>query len=419
MSLSAKRTAFVIGTALFCVLGGALAIYRVHASAPHNQTASGAAVRATVAVVKRADISSDASMAGEFFPMQEVELHAKVAGYIRRINVDIGDRVRKGQEIAVLEVPELNAQVVGADAGIRHSQDEIRRAKHELVRAQAGHEALHAAAIRLQQASDARPGLIAQQELDDALSKDRSSEAQVEAAKAALSAAEQQLDISKATHSQVSAMQDYSRMLAPFDGVVTWRYADTGALVQAGTSSSSGMPVVKLAQVNTLRLRVPVPERIKPLVHVGSVANVRVQATGETFTGKVTRLTDSLDRSTRTEQVEIDVPNSDYRLAPGMYADIRLEVEAHSGALTVPIRAVSEGNGKANVLVLDPQNRVQPREIKTGIQSASRVEVLAGLQEGDRVILGNPGAYQAGQVVEPVPPRISEADLPNGEGGQL
>src|SRR6185437_4353021 len=196
-------------------------------------------------------------------------------------------------------------------------------------RAEADHAALHSAALRLKQASQARPGLVAAQELDDALAKDRAAEAQVEAAKSALSAARQQLDVAKASHLQVSAMSDYSRIVAPFDGVVTWRYADTGALVQAGTSTNSAQPVVKIAEVDVLRLRIPVPESLAASVHDGQPAEISVQATGEHFSGKVSRLTGALDPSTRTEQVEIDIPNQKLHLAPGMFADVVLQVERH------------------------------------------------------------------------------------------
>ncbi len=327
MAASPKLAILVFVGALLCIGAGTIANRRVRANGLSRNAPADPAPRAAIALVKRQPVSSNLTVAGEFLPMQEVELHAKVSGYIRKINVDIGDRVSVGQVLARLEVPELNAQVIGADAGVHRSEDEITREQHEVARAEAAHDALHAAALRLQQASDTRPGLIAEQELDDAMAKDRSSEAQVESAKAALSAAKQQLEISKATHSQVSAMQDYSRIVAPFDGVVTWRYADTGSLIQAGTSNTNSMPVVKLAQVNILRLRIPVPEEIAPHIHIGSPADVRVQATGEKFTGKVTRFTDSMDRSTRTMQVEIDVPNANYRLAAGMYADVSLQVE--------------------------------------------------------------------------------------------
>ena len=205
---------------------------------------------------------------------------------------------------------------------------------------------MHAAATRLKQASEARPGLIAEQELDDATAKDRSTEAQVESAKSALAAARQQLEVSQADQQHFAALSEYSRITAPFDGVVTWRYADTGSLIQAGTSNASSMPVVKLSQVNVLRLRIPVPESLAGSVRDGEPADIRVKATDEHFSGKVIRSTDSLDRSTRTMQVEVDVPNADYKLTPGMYADVSLRVQNDPDALTLPLQAIIRSSGQ-------------------------------------------------------------------------
>ena len=390
----------ILGSAIVCLIGGFAIAGRVRASAASGFS-SKPVPRAAVALVRRGTVANTVSIAGEFLPYQEVELHAKVAGYIRKISVDIGDRVHQGQVLAVLEVPELAAQVQGADAGVRHSQDEIIHAQNEVTSAEANHAPLHAAALRLKQASEARPGLVAEQELDDAQAKDRAAEAQVDAAKSALSAARQQLDVSKANHSQMSAMSDYSRIVAPFDGVVTWRYADTGALVQAGTSNSSAQPVVKIAQVDVLRLRIPVPESLAASVHQGEDAEISVQATGENFTGKVARSTDALDRSTRTEQVEIDVPNQKLRLAPGMFASVILEVQKHSGALMVPIQAISRATGNSSVLVVGAENRVEAHDVHTGLEDANSVEVVSGLKEGDRVIVANLGSYQPGELVDP------------------
>ena len=401
MNVRPRHKYIVFGAAVLCLVVAILVVRHVRAGAPAHTHNGRDVIPAAVAIVRRAPIGNTFSVAGEFLPYQEIEVHAKVAGYIRHINVDIGDRVKTGEVLAVLEVPELVAQLQGAGAGVRHSQEEVQRAQNEVVRDEAQHAALHANWIRLQQAAKARPGLIAQQELDDAQSKDQASEAQVDSAKSALAAARQQLEMAQADNSQVSAMSDYTRITAPFDGVVTWRYADTGALVQAGTSASNSQPVVKLAQINVLRLRIPVPESLAASVRVGQLADVSVQATGEHFTGKVTRFTDALDRTTRTMQVEIDVPNDTYKLQPGMYANVVLEVQNHADALTVPIQAVQQQNGKPTVLLVDQQNRVQPREIQTGLESPNRVEVLAGLREGDRIIVGNFGSYQAGEVVEP------------------
>jgi RND family efflux transporter MFP subunit len=376
------------------------------------------APRAAVVQARRSPISTTLSIAGEFLPYQEVELHAKVAGYIRNINVDIGDRVHTGQVVAVLEIPELSAQVEGASAGVRHSQEEITRAQNDVSRAEADEAAVHAAATRLKQASDARPGLIAEQELDDAIAKDRSGAAQVDAAKSALSASRQQLQVSQADRQHYAALSEYSRITAPFDGVVTWRYADTGSLIQAGTSNVSSMPVVKLAQVNVLRLRIPVPESLAASVHDGEIADIRVQAADEHFSGKVIRSTDSLDRSTRTMQVEIDVPNKDYKLTPGMYANVSLRVQNDPNALTIPLQAINRGADKTTVLLVDSQNQVAERQIQTGIEGSNRVQVLAGLNEGDRVIVGNLGEYRSGQRVDPQISTMAEKKYTAEQGAQ-
>jgi RND family efflux transporter MFP subunit len=398
----------VFGGALLCLLLGFFVVRRVRAGGPSHTNNGRDVIHAAFAVAKRAPIGNTFSVAGEFVPYQEIEVHAKVAGYVRKINVDIGDRVKTGEVLAVLEVPELMAQLQGTGAGVRHSQEEIQRSQNEVSRDVAQHAALHAQYLRLKQAAEARPGLIAEQELDDAHAKDQASEAQVDSAKSVLAAARQQLEISEANNSQVSAMSDYTRITAPFDGVVTWRYADTGSLVQAGTTNNNSAPLVKLAQVNILRLRIPVPESLAGSVRIGEPAEVVVHATGKRFTGKVTRFTDSVDRTTRTMQVEIDVPNDKYKLQPGMYADVALQVQNHPDALTIPVQAVQHENGKSSVLVIDQQNRVQARQIETGLEDPNRVEVLSGLNEGDRVIIGNFGSYQAGQTVEPKAAKLSD-----------
>jgi RND family efflux transporter MFP subunit len=384
----------------------------------HAAEASSTTPTAATVSVERAPLANTLSIAGEFLPWQEVELHAKVAGYIKKINVDIGDRVHAGQTLAVLEVPELNAQVAGAAAGVMHSKDEIQRAQNEVTRAEAAHASLHAAYERLHQASQARPGLIAEQELDDTFAKDRTSDAQVEAAKSGLSAALQQLQVSRAAHQQVTVMQDYSHIVAPFDGIVTFRYADTGALIQAGTSNASSMPVVKVAEVSVLRLRIPVPESVAAGVRLGDAAQVRVQASGETFPATGTRFTGSLDRSTRTMQVELDVPNKDYRLSPGMFADVTLKIQNRPNALTIPVTALHRSGSTATVLLVDSSNHVQQRTVKTGVEDPERVEITAGVNEGDRVIVGNLNAYQAGELVQPKPSKMANAQWAGSGGDQ-
>jgi len=406
-----KPTLIGVAVAAVCVVSfGLLSRRQTHASSEISVP------RAAIATAKRQPISNTFVAAGEFIPYQEIEVHAKVTGFIKKIVVDIGDKVKEGQLLATLEVPELEAQVEGAEAGVRHSQTEISRAKEDVSRDEANHQAVHEACRRLQQAAAARPGLVAEQEIDDAIAKDRASEAQVEAAKAALLSAQEQLGVSKASRSQVTAMTDYSRIVAPFSGVITWRYADTGALVQAGTSNTNAQPVVKLAEVDVLRLRVPVPESLAPNIHIGSNADISVQATGEHFTGKVARLTDSLDRSTRTMQVEVDVPNQQYKLSPGMYANVILSVRDHPDALTIPVQAVNRTADKTTALLVNQKNRVEVRDILTGIEEGNRVEVTSGLKEGDRVIVGNLGSFQQGELVDPRLSKFSSAKFDESDG---
>ena len=142
----------------------------------------------------------------------------------------------------------------------------------------------------------------------------------------------------------MTAMQGYSVVTAPFNGVVTMRYADVGSLIQAGTSSNTqSMPVVKVAQNDLLRLRMPVPEKDVPYIQVGGEVQVKVQATGKSFTGKIVRFTRELDVSTRTMLAEVDVPNADQALSTGMFAETSIVLQQQNNVLTVPESAVVKG----------------------------------------------------------------------------
>ncbi|WP_109484469.1 efflux RND transporter periplasmic adaptor subunit [Occallatibacter savannae] len=373
---------------------------------------------AAVAKVVRGSITHDLNLAGQFQPFQVIDVHAKVSGYIRHINVDIGDRVKQGQVLAVLEVPELNAQLKGTVAEVERSKDEIKRAQHEVTRAQSEHAALHSDYTRLKQAAAAQPGLIAQQELDDAQSKDLASESRVDAAKAALAAATQQSDVSKADNERVGAMADYSKVTAPIDGVIVWRYADTGALIQAGTASDTqSLPIVKLSQSSLLRLRLPVPEDAVEFVHEGATVTVNVDAVHRAFEGKVVRFTRNLNPATRTMETEIDVPNKDLSLTPGMYANTKIELERHDNVLTIPVQAVLRNGSQASVLVVDANHHVVPRNIVAGLQGSNLVEVKSGLEEGDEVITGGQANYQAGETVTPNVQPTSDTDTSEEQSG--
>jgi len=368
-------------------------------------------VVAAVVKVERRDLGVALTLAGAFKPFQDVDVHGKVAGYIKAIYVDVGSHVKQGQTLAILEVPELKAELAGADASVRRAKEEIRRAQGDLERAKSGHTAAHAMYERLKEASDQRPGLVAQQDVDNAQAKDLESEAQVSSAQAALDAAQQTLEVAQATQKQYAALSDYTNITAPFTGVVTVRYADTGSLIPAGTSSSTqSMPVVRVAQVSKLRLVLPVPESIAGQIHLGDPVKVRVQALSEDIVGKVSRFAESLDQQTRTMETEIDFENTKEKLLPGMYAETVVQLADHQNALTVPIEAVMQNGAEARILVVNSQNVVEERKIKLGLQGKSRVEVLSGVNEGERVIVGNQSQFRNGERVAPKEIRMPEAE---------
>ncbi len=373
------------------------------------------AIPAAVAPAERRSIDSTLTIAGEFKPFQDVDVHAKVAGYIRTIYVDVGDHVKEGQTLAVLEIPELAAQLAGAEAAVRAAQEQIHRAQSDLQRAQSTHAVMHSAYSRLKQAADSRAGLVAQQEVDDAQAKDLGAEAQVQSAEAELSAAKQQLEVAQANQKQYAALSGYARIVAPFAGVITNRYADTGALIQAGTASNTqAMPLVRLAQTSRLRLVLPIPESVASQIHLGDAVKVRVQALNQEFQGKVSRFADSLDRQTRTMETEIDFANRDGHLIPGMYAETQLSLQGKKEALTIPLEAVARSGDDATVLAVNSHNIIEERHIKLGLEDSARVEVLSGLADQDRVVIGNRSQFRNGQKVQPKAVSASGSN----EGGQ-
>lgn len=368
-------------------------------------------VVAGVVKVSRGKVGAPLTLAGAFKPFQDVDVHAKVAGYIKNIYVDVGSRVKEGQTLAILEVPELQAELAGADAAVRRSKEEIRRAQGDVERAKSAHVALHAMCARLQQAAEQKPGLVAQQEIDDAHAKDLESEAQVSSAEAALNAAQQALEVAEANAKQYAALSNYTRIVAPFTGVVTARFADTGALIAAGTSSSAqSMPVVRIAQISVLRLVLPIPESIAGEIRLGDPVKVHVQALNTDSVGKVSRFADSLDPQTRTMETEIDFQNTDGRLLPGMYVQAVVAPPAHSDVLTVPLEAVELGTDSSHgtVLVLNSQNILEERKVELGLQGSTRVEVLSGLSEGERVVVGSRNEFRAGMKVAPKGINVSQ-----------
>jgi RND family efflux transporter MFP subunit len=382
----------------------AIAVLAIGACSRSRAEAGVSADPTTVAVAKvaRGDVVQMLTINSEFRPFQEIEVHAKVAGFLKSISVDVGDRVQEGQLLAVLEIPELQDDMQQDEASVKHAQDEINRAQSDLERAESAHEVAHLGASRLSKVLTARPNLVAQQDIDEAVGRDRVAEAQVATAKAALGSAQEQLEIAKASQNKTKTLFAYARITAPFAGVITHRYADTGAMIQAGTSSQTqAMPVVQLSQNSRLRLVIPVPESAVSRIHIGAPVNLHVQSSHKTFTGTVARFADRVNTETRTMHVEVDVPNANLELVPGMYADASIVLDEARNVLVVPVESLDRTETSLRVLLVNHDGRVEPRTVTVGLETADRVEVASGLAAGDLVVVGNRSQLKAGTLVSP------------------
>ncbi len=345
-----------------------------HARTPTPAVKADTAQSVAVARVTRQDVYNQVTIPAEFRPYEEVELHAKVAGYVKEMKVDFGDRVKAGQLLATLEVPEL--------------KDELERSLAAEKKAEADYRNAHLLYTRLQDAARAHPNLFAQQDLDTAEAKDRTSEAAIAGAKAEVE--------------RYQTLLAYTRIMAPFDGVITHRYVDPGALIQAGTASETqSLPLVRVSDNYRLRLDFEVSADYVKDIRQGDTVEVRVDSLGgKSFSGKITRSTQRVREDTGTMMTEIEVPNPDLDLVAGTYAKVFLKVQQRSQVLAVPIEAVSRDRGTI-VYLINRDNRVEERPVAVGLEMPGKCEVLSGLKEGDLVMIGNHSQIKPGQRVAP------------------
>jgi RND family efflux transporter MFP subunit len=288
----------------------------------------------------------------------EAPIYAKIAGYLKTIDVDKGDRVKEGQVLAVLESPEIDQQVANARANYQ-LQAITNERNQELV----------------------RQALIAQQVADESRS-------------AMLQA--------KATLDQLEAIEAYKVIRAPFSGMVTARFVDPGMLIPQATTPSTGSPIVTLATLSPVRVYANVPQSIAPLIQNGDPATISVtEYAGRLFTGSVTRHPDALQPATRTMLVEVDVPNEDLALFPGMYASVRFSVTQPAGPARVPDDALIFRGGKVYVPVVH-ENRLALSQVSLGYDDGRMVEVTSGVGEEDLVAINVGQAVRDGQVVQPI-----------------
>ena len=364
--------------------------------------ANGPTITVGVTKVVKKSLGRHITLSSELVPFQEIDVYAKESGYVKKLLVDYGTHVKAGQVMAILEIPELEAQLQEDQAEIKNAANQVSRAQHELTRYQAQYKALHLQYTRLNGVFESQPGIVAQQEVDDAQGKDLAASSQVDGGQAALEAAQSQLSVAKAKLAHDQSLYDYSKITAPFAGVVTERYANLGTLVQAGTASSTqAMPIVKLSEDDLFRLVMPVPESYVRFIRVGDPVDVHVPSLSRTFPGRVARFSVGVREDTRTMHTEVDVRNKDGSLVPGIYAQADVTLEQRAGVPTVPLEAVNHGGDKTTVFVVNAKGVIEERDVSLGIQSASDAEVVAGLSEGEQVVVSDRAGLKAGEMVHP------------------
>lgn len=391
-----KRRALVIGlTTASC----ACMLTSCKSSVP---PATEVAPTVPVAVVGPATLQNNVVLSAEFQPFQDIDVMSKVAGYVRSIRVDIGSHVKAGDVLAVLEVPEIQDELQKAKAGVAAAQANVVTAQAGIQRAEAAANIAHLSYKRISDVATRNKGLVPRQEVDVAQSRDAEAVAQLASAKSELQAAQESRLAAESEYARVGAMMQYATIRAPFDGIVTKRYANTGSMIQAGISSQSqAMPVVRLAQYKVLRLILPVPVADAAQVKDGQSVDVDVSSPQRSIHGKISRFAGSVQMATRTMDTQVDVPNADGSLLPGMYAEVHLHLADRPNVMCVPVDAVDGLGTSVEQAYVVRDDVVHLVQVATGLQTATRLEILSGLKFGDRVIVGRHTGLSEGEKVQP------------------
>ncbi|OJW52725.1 MAG: hypothetical protein BGO67_09710 [Alphaproteobacteria bacterium 41-28] len=340
---------------------------------PSNEKSKEDGKTKTVAVSKviRTDLSQTITLSAELVPFTEATLFAKVPGYLKEIRVDIGDRVKEGEILAILEVPELVNILAKNKAALDLAKLDF---------------------IRITGVQEKRPELIAQETVD------RVTKA---------------YEAAKASHEHSKTMYTYSIITAPYDGVITARFVDEGAMIQEGTSTNTqAIPIVHIADNSKFRLTFPVPESLVSFVKPGDLVAVEVLSTHKNLKAPISRIASKVTTDTRTMETQVDVyNNADLNLTPGTYASATLHIKEKEKALALPVAAV-EIVPKPSVWLINSNNEIEERPVTLGIQTPYMIEILDGLKEGDLVVFGSRSSLTLGMKVQP---KLTE--IPNSTQG--
>jgi RND family efflux transporter MFP subunit len=348
---------------------------RAEADAQHKQLP-----RVDVIHVSRGPAQTTLVLPGTMQAMTEAPILARADGYLKRRLADLGDRVREGQVLAEIDAPELDQQLQQAEAAMDQAQAALGQAEANLAQGTANRDLARVTADRLRQLNER--GIVPQQDRDQSQAQLAAQNANVEAAQKLIAAQRSSLAAAKANLGRLQAVDAYRSVKAPFDGVITQRNVDVGALVSSGNTL-----LFRIAQTRTLRTYVNVPQSTVTAVHVGQDASLTLSDfPGRTFAGKVARMARALDPSSRTMLVEVDVPNGDGALYPGSFAEVELVGSRGNPPIVVPASALVYRSDGAQLAVVRPDNTVHLQKVTVGRDYGDRLEILGGVEQGTTVL---------------------------------
>ena len=348
---------------------------------------SAARPRVTVAQAKKGAPTSDRVLPGNALPLDDALIFARTTGYLDQRLVDIGDRVKAGQLLAVISAPQVDDQ-------LRQNEANLVQAKANLVFTQASLQLANA--ILAREAKAAAGGAITQEQIDQDKANVATTSAQVEVARASI-------EVNTALVQQFTDLQRFEKITAPFDGVITARHVDVGDLMLADSPGTSRQ-MFEVQRTDTLRGHVNVPQIFATLIKVGEKAVVfRREAPDQQYTGTVTRTANALDPATRTLLTEVQVSNPKDALRPGMFLQVRFIFQRADVAVMVPSAAVLIRDNVSQVAVLDDQQRVSYHKVELGRDFGQEIEILSGVHDGQTVLVYPGDQLPVGTVVEPVP----------------
>lgn len=393
----AGRRLLMIGVLVAVALAGTLAIGAVPRLRQQQRLDAATAQaanqppRVSVAVARRMESAAERVLPGNSLPWMEAVLYARATGYVSRRLVDIGDRVQTGQLLAEISAPDIDDQLAQAQANL-----ELSKANLEYARANA--KLAQITVDRFQ--GLAKTNTVAAQELDQAKATAATTAAQVASSLASI-------QVNEAAVNRYTDLQSFEKITAPFAGVITARNVEVGDLVAADSTSRV---LFRLMRTDTLRVFVNVPQAFATSIMIGQDADVyRREEPQKHYSGKVTRTANALDPNTRTLLTQVDVPNPKDALRPGMYLQVKFAFDREVSPLMIPSAALATRTKGQKVAVLDDQHRVHYRDVELGRDYGAEVQVLAGLTEGEQVVVHPGDDLPEGTVVEPVPLPTSKA----------